>query len=82
LFKLLVETEHSEIEIDNIFPLHTLQSMAERWGLSRQAVYFRSTEHKDFPQPIEGIIEKTARTPNVYPLYEVRRYENARGLKK
>lgn len=62
-----------------VFPLQTIQSLSERWNVSRQLVYTWSQSHLDFPKPIEGIITATAKTPTVYPLYEVERYENLRG---
>jgi hypothetical protein len=65
-----------------VFPLQTIQSMAERWGVSKQAVNNWSVRHNDFPKPLEGVIEQTAKTPKVYPLYAVIRYENLKGLKK
>lgn len=66
----------------NIFPLQTIQSMAERWGVTRQTVNNWIARHDDFPEPIEGLITKTAKTPNVYPLHEVERYEKVKELLK
>lgn len=67
---------------DRVFPLQTIQSMAERWGVSRQNVYAWSKRHDDFPKELEGIIEKTDMTPKVYALKDVERYERNRGLLK
>lgn len=64
-----------------VFPLQTNQSLADRWGLSRQTVHSYSTKHPDFPKPIEGIIAETAKPVKVYAFNDVRRYEKARGLK-
>ena len=64
-----------------VFPLQTIQSMAERWGVHRNAVSNWMNRHSNFPQPLEGIIEKTGKTPKVFPLYEIERYEKERGLK-
>lgn len=69
-------------DIQSIFPLQTIQSMAERWGKTRQQVYAWSIRDDNFPVPIDGIIEKTAQTPSVYPLYEIERYEKMKGLRK
>jgi hypothetical protein len=66
----------------HVFPLQTIQSMAERWGVSRQNVVAWSKRHEDFPKELTGIIEQTAKTPKVYALYEVERYETIRGLVK
>jgi hypothetical protein len=64
-----------------VFPLQTIQSMAERWGVKRQTVANWAARYNDFPKPLKGLIVETAKTPTVYPLYEVERYEKARGLK-
>jgi hypothetical protein len=66
----------------HIFPLQTLQSMAERWGVSRQNVAAWAKRHDDFPKELAGIIEQTSKTPKVYPLYAVEQYEQMRGLVK
>lgn len=65
-----------------LFPLQTIQSMAERWGVTRQMVNNWSERHDDFPTPLKGLITETAKTPNVYPLNEVEEYEKARGIIK
>lgn len=64
----------------NVFPLQTIQSMAERWGKSRQSVAMAAQRDPRFPRQLDGIIEQTAKTPRVYPLYEVERYEQEKGL--
>lgn len=66
----------------HIFPLQTQQSMAERWGVTRQNIAAWSKRHEDFPKELEGIIADTKGAPKVYPLYEVEQYENIRGLVK
>lgn len=64
------------------FPLQTIQSMAERWRVSRQNVAAWAQRHNDFPKELDGIIEKTGKTPKVYALCDVLKYENVRGLLK
>ena len=64
----------------DIFPLQTIQSMAERWGVSRQAVNNWATRHDDFPKPLEGVIVATARTPLVFSNADMLKYEQKRGL--
>lgn len=68
------------MELDKALPLQTIQSMAERWGVQAQVVNNWRARHDDFPHPIEGIIEKTARTPLVFSNEDVRRYERNRKL--
>ena len=63
----------------NVFPLQTNQSLAERWGVTKQNIYAWSRRHDDFPKPIEGVIDRSTK---VYPMYEVERYEKLRGLNK
>lgn len=65
-----------------ILPFQTIQSMAERWGISRQLVYRWSTEYNDFPKALGGVIEQTSKTPKVYPFYAVEKYEKLKGLGK
>ena len=62
----------------DIFPLQTIQSLADRWKVNRHNVENWRNRHMDFPQPIEGFIE--GKGP-FYPLYEVIQYEQARGIK-
>lgn len=65
----------------NIFPLQTIQSMAERWGVSRQTVVNWSNRNDDFPRELDGLIEQTAKTPKVYALCDVLKYEQQRRIK-
>ena len=69
-------------EQKQVFPLQTQMSMAERWGVSRQNIAARAKRHKDFPKELEGLIEKTAKTPKVYAYADVIAYEYNRGLKR
>lgn len=66
----------------HIFPLQTIQSMSERWGKSRQNVAMWAQRDPNFPKQLDGIIEKTSKTPRVYPLHEVERFEQEKGLVK
>lgn len=53
--------------------------MAERWGLTLQAVQNRKDRHSDFPAPVCYVSRgKVA----LYLLPDVERYENARRLAK
>lgn len=65
----------------NIFPLQTLQSLAERWNVQKQLVYKWSKTHLDFPKPIKGLIASTEKTPvpTVFALNDIERYEKLRG---
>lgn len=69
-------------EHKQVFPLQTQTSMAERWGVSRPLVAAWSQRHNDFPKELEGLIEKTAKTPKVYAYEDVIKYEHNRGLDK
>jgi hypothetical protein len=62
----------------DFFPFYTKQALAERWGVSRQVVNDRNRRHDDFPKPVEGLIKGGG---PYYPLYEIMRYEAARGVK-
>lgn len=62
---------------NGILPLFTQQALAERWGVKRAAVQNRRARHADFPKPVNGFVEGNR---PVYPMNEVRRYEQARGL--
>jgi hypothetical protein len=73
-----------------LFPLYTKKDLAERWGESIQVVNNWSNRHKDFPKALSGILAKEpegkrmgggAGVGGLYPLYEVERYEQARGMK-
>jgi hypothetical protein len=64
---------------EEVFPLQTVQSLTDRWKVSKHAVENWRARHADFPKPIEGFIEGSR--ARFYPLYEVIRYEQARGLK-
>jgi hypothetical protein len=80
---MVVDKEYAEFIntyiMKDIFPLQTIQSMAERWGLHRHNVENWRHRHADFPKPIEGLVD--GGRVHFYPLYEVLRYEQARGLK-
>lgn len=65
-----------------IFPLQTIQSMAERWGVARQTVNNWMLRHPDFPKPAVGFLVATARTPLVFANVDMLRYERNRGLLK
>lgn len=62
----------------NIFPLQTPASLAARWGVDRTLVQRRKERHKDFPKPVKGFVDGAS---SYYPMYEVERYERARGYK-
>lgn len=64
------------------FPLQTFQSMADRWGLTRQNVWMKFKQDAEFPREVSGIITRTARTPKVFSMHDVLRYEKLRGLKR
>lgn len=72
----------NELMGGDIFPLQTIQSMAERWGVSKQTVNNWAARHGNFPKAVEGLIAPTAKTPTVYPLHAVKQYEKERGLLK
>lgn len=60
-----------------IFPLHTKQDLADRWGVTIQVVNNWAARHNDFPVPLtENVINGRP----LYPLCEVERYERVRGL--
>ena len=67
---------------EELFPLQTVQSMAERWGMKKQAVNWRRVNHLDFPQPMDGVIAKTKGSAQVFPMYAVKEYERKHGLMK
>lgn len=69
----------NELLGEDIFPLQTIQSMADRWGVTKQRVNNWRDRHDNFPKPIEGLL--AVKTPFVYPLYEVKRYEKEQRLK-
>lgn len=64
-----------------IFPLHTMQSMADRWGITKQNVNNRRRDDKQFPKPVVGLVVETKRAATLFPLFEIERYEKVRGLK-
>lgn len=61
-----------------LFPFYTAAALAERWGVVPQYVTKRRNWHEDFPQPVEGIIKGGG---PYYPLHEILRYEQTRGIK-
>jgi hypothetical protein len=63
-----------------IFPLQTIQSMAERWGLTKQAVAMRAQRDPIFPRPLDGMIAETKGAPKVFALCDVKKYEKEKGL--
>lgn len=63
-----------------IFPLQTVQSMADRWKMSRQSVAMRVQRDPHFPRPVDGLIARTSRTPRVFSFDEVKAYEEEKGL--
>lgn len=63
---------------EKTFPLFTKQALAARWGVDRQTVQNWSARHNDFCKPVEGLVVGAG---SYYPLYEVERYEQLRGLK-
>jgi hypothetical protein len=71
-----------ELERRRIFPLHTLQSMANRWGVDKQDVQNWKKRDKEFPWPMVGIVAETKRTSALYPLFAVEKYEQLRDLVK
>lgn len=77
-----VKYEDELIEYKSMIPLQTQMSLAERWNVSRQTVANWARRHSDFPEEVEGIIEQTAKTPKLYAMADVERYEKLRGLSK
>lgn len=67
---------------EKIFPMQTIQSMAERWGVHRNVVTNWAMRDAHFPQALSGVITPTSRTPRVYALNDVERYEKLKGLGK
>lgn len=63
-----------------IFPLFTIQSLSERWGVHRNIVTNWAKRHSNFCEPIAGVVTETKRTPKYYPYYEVIRYEKEKDL--
>jgi hypothetical protein len=61
----------------NVFPLFTKQGLADRWKTTRQNVNNWEGRHMDFCKPIDGFVNGGGK---YYPLFEVERYEKARGL--
>lgn len=61
----------------NIFPLQTPASLATRWGVDRSLVQKWKERHTDFPKRVTGYVDGAS---SYYPIYEVERYERARGL--
>lgn len=61
----------------NIFPLQTPASLAVRWGVDRSLVQKWKERHEDFPRRALGYVDGAS---SYYPIYEVERYERARGL--
>ncbi len=78
----ITDEEIIEIGKNAIFPLQTQMSLSKRWGVSRQMVANWAHRHDDFPKEIEGIIAKTSKTPKVYAIADVEKYEKLRGLIK
>jgi hypothetical protein len=60
-----------------ILPVFSGAELAKRWGVSRQAVNNWACRHTDFCKPIYGVVSGST---TYYPLFEVERYEKARGL--
>lgn len=65
-----------------MFPLQTVQSLADRWRVNRNVVVNWSQRHNDFPKPINGIIAETKKNKKVYALCDIEKYEKLRGLLK
>lgn len=75
--KALEEIEEQGIAA-GVFPFYTTQALAERWGLKdRRLVNNWSKRHEDFPKPVQGLIKGGG---PYYPLYEIVRYEEKRGM--
>jgi hypothetical protein len=54
--------------------------MAERWGLTKQAVAMRAQRDPIFPRPLDGMIAETKGAPKVFALCDVKKYEKEKGL--
>ena len=63
-------------ELEN-YPLYSKTELAKRWGVSRQVVNNWAARHTDFCKPIHGVVEGSTM---YYPYFEVKRYEQTRGL--
>lgn len=76
------QTEKKALEAlaKTMFPLQTVQSLSERWGVTPEAVNTWRKRHTNFPKEIHGIVAQTKGSRRLFPLYEVRRYEQERGL--
>lgn len=78
--EVLMQLDSALEEIEHLrepYPLQTIQSLADRWGVTRQLVNFWRTTHADFPTPQEGMITPTAKTPLLFSIKEVEQYEKA-----
>jgi hypothetical protein len=73
----IVDQHFNGLKEDKVLPLFTKQGLAERWKTTRQNVNNWEGRHIDFCRPIDGIVIGGGR---YYPLFEVERYERARGL--
>lgn len=63
---------------EKLFPLHTVQSLANRWGVRPNVVSNWAARHSNFPRAIIGVVHPTKGRGLYYPLYEVERYERER----
>lgn len=67
-----------EIGANGPLPLLTQADMAERWGMSLQAVQNRKDRHPDFPTPAMHVSRGRVA---IYWVSDVIAYEIKRGLK-
>lgn len=63
----------------DIFPLHTVKSLSERWGVRQNVVVNWRSRLDDFPKPIEGLVVSSRQH---YPLHEVERFERSETFKR
>lgn len=66
----------------DVLPLMTMSAMAERWGKSRFDVANMKKRNKTFPAPLEGIVKGLSHKQQVFPFYEVVRFEQENYLKE
>lgn len=63
-----------------VTPLLTKAGMAKRWGLTRTDVQNMVKRDKEFPKPLEGVVEGLRRGQSLFPLHVVEEYEKEKGL--
>lgn len=65
-----------------VFPLLTVQTLANRWGIERAAAFQRIQRDSDFPTPVQGVIEGLSHNKRVWPMFKIEEYEQRKELGK